>query len=77
MPKPSRSDLLAAIASLQDIVGAAHAAMNDRNENREAEVKGYLDQALKFCVEARSYDPPGAGSRSSGQWIRRPVRPNP
>lgn len=73
--RPGRSDLIAVITSLQSLVGAAKSAMHDRNPNREAEVKGYLDQAHALCVEARSYDSPAAGSRSP--WNREPVKPRP
>lgn len=64
MKRPSRTDLLAAIASLQGMIGAASAAAGDRNPNRAAQVRELLDRALELCIEARSGDPPTAGERS-------------
>lgn len=65
MKKPSRTDLLAAIASLQGLVGKAQSASNDRNPNRAAQVRDYLNRAHDLCLEARADDPPTAGSKSS------------
>ena len=64
MPRPTRTDLVAAITSLQGLIGLAQAATNDRNPNRAAEVRDYLEQAHALCVEARTHDPPTAGKRS-------------
>lgn len=63
--KPTRADLLAALDSLQGLVGMARsAAGNDRNPNRAAQVDDYLKRAHDLCVEARSMDPPEAYGKS-------------
>ena len=64
MKRPSRTDLLAAISSLQWLVGKAQSSMNDRNPNRAAEVGEYLKRAHDLCIECRQSDPPTAGKRS-------------
>lgn len=71
--RPTRTDLLGVISSLQHHMGLAMAANNDRNPNRFAETQGYLEQGSKLCIEARMYDPPGAGERST--WNRAPTKP--
>jgi hypothetical protein len=63
--RPSRSDLLGAIDSLQGLIGMAMGANGDRNPNRKAKVDDLLHRAHDLCVEARSGDPPTAGSRST------------
>ena len=64
MKRPSRTDLLAAISSLQGLIGKAQGSMHDRNPNRAAEVNDYLRRAHDLCIEARADDSPNAGSRS-------------
>lgn len=56
--KPTRRDLLIAIGSLQNFIGMARSCHNDRNQNRQAQVDQHLDDALDFCIEVRSFDPP-------------------
>ncbi|MEQ9330249.1 hypothetical protein [Thalassobaculum sp.] len=77
--KPSRTDLLGAIALLQDLVGeAATAAGNDRHPERAAAVAQALTSALAVCIQARRHDDPQAGSRS--KWaadMRRRIRREP
>ena len=56
--RPTRRDLLLVIGRLQDKIGRARGANNDRNPNRFAEIDGVLQEAQELCVAARSYDPP-------------------
>lgn len=62
--RPTRTDLLGVIGRLQNLVGRASAANNDRNPNRHAEVEGYLRAAHQLCIDAAAYDPPETGIRS-------------
>ena len=68
--KPTRRDMLIIIGRLQGEIGRARAANNDRNQNRQAEVDGVLDEALALCIEARGYDPPIM--RDTGPWAAQP-----
>lgn len=63
--KPSRTDLLGAISSLQGLIGRTMAVNNDRNPNRKAQVDDLLGRAHQLCIDARSDDPPSAGSKST------------
>lgn len=56
--KPTRRDLLVVVGRLQDLVGQAIAHDNDRNPNRQAQVRGTLEQALDLCIATLSKDPP-------------------
>lgn len=69
--KPTRTDLLAVIGSLQNLIGAALEANHDRNPNSFAQTTGHLNHASELCIEARGYDPPTAGDRSP--WVE-PLR---
>jgi hypothetical protein len=62
--RPTRTDLLAVVGHLQEVLGALLAAKGDRNPNRAAEMAQLADYGLNVCIQARSFDPPTAGSRS-------------
>lgn len=65
MSKPTRADLLAALESLQGLIGMASAvAGNDRDMNRAAKLHDYLTRAFDLCCEARAYDAPKVRRRS-------------
>lgn len=63
--KPTRRDLLIVVGRLQCLVGHALSRNHDRNQNRQADVDGTLHEAMRLCIEARSYDPP---LKDSGPW---------
>lgn len=66
--KPTRRDLLMVIGHLQDLIGEASASHgNDRNPNGFERGQKALADAMKVCIEARSYDPPLG---DSGPWSR-------
>lgn len=69
MMKPSRKDLLLVVSKLQDVVGRAMAANNDRNPNRFAATDYELQLAHHLCVFARSDDPPVSQNRRTSKWI--------
>ena len=56
--KPTRRDLLLVIGRLQDLIGNALAANNDRNRNQWEDTTRALTQAHELCVTARAHDPP-------------------
>lgn len=66
MHRPTRRDLLIVIARLQQKIGRARSANNDRNPNRQAEVDGVLDEAHALCIQVRGYDAPI--NRPTGPW---------
>lgn len=55
--RPTRRDLLTIVRRLQNLIGGASAANNDRNQNRFAQVNRALTTALNLCIEARAFDP--------------------
>lgn len=57
-PKPTRRQLLAHIAAIQDTIGRAVMVNGDRNPNREFEVRSALEEAHERCIRARASDPP-------------------
>lgn len=57
MKRHTRTDLLAAITSLQGLIGRAMGANSDRNPNRQAQLDDYLHRAHDLCIEATSTDP--------------------
>lgn len=63
--KPTRRDLLIVIGRLQNLIGIARGANNDRNRERQAQVDGRLEEAHNLCIEARSFDPP---LEDTGPW---------
>jgi hypothetical protein len=63
--KPTRRDLLIVVGRLQELVGHALSRNHDRNHNRQADVDGTLHEAIRLCIEARSYDPP---LKDTGPW---------
>lgn len=64
--KPTRRDLLLVIGRLQQKVGRAMGANNDRNPNSYAETRGVLQEALELCIEVRSCEPSVEGKL--GPW---------
>jgi len=63
--KPTRRDLIVIIGRLQNMIGAADAANNDRNPNRQAQAHDMLLRAMDLCITARGFDPP---IEDSGPW---------
>lgn len=70
MPKPSRSDLLAIVSTLQSIIGAIGTAASDRNPNRAAHIEALVQFGHELCIKARESDPPSAGENST--WAKLP-----
>ena len=62
--KPTTADLVAALTSLQGLIGHAMGANGDRNPNRAAELNDYLDRAHQLCIDVRSHFPINTGRRS-------------
>ena len=56
--KPTRRDLLLVIGRLQDLLGNALAANNDRNPSRLENTTDALNEAHELCIAARTHDPP-------------------
>ena len=56
--KPTRRDMLLVIGRLQDLIGNALAANNDRNPNRLEDTTDALNEAHELCIAARTHDPP-------------------
>ncbi len=59
MTKPTRLQLLDALAFCQSLFGQISGAASDRNPNRAADIEQLTRQGLKLCIEMRSADPPG------------------
>lgn len=67
--KPTRTDLLAVVESLQMIVSQIRSAASDRNPNRAAHIDHLTRSAHQLCFDARQFDGPEAGARS--KWKTR------
>ncbi len=61
MAKPTRTDLMAVIAELQDIIVSVSAICGKDHADRLVPL---LRRAFDLCLAARAYDPSNAGERS-------------
>ncbi len=60
--RPSRRDLLRVVYELQNIVGRAMVANNDRNPNQWGDTTKALEEAHTLCIDARAFDQPDDGA---------------
>lgn len=51
---PTKTDLIHLVARLQNLIGTIMSVNHDRNPNREAEVRRYLEKAHDICQEVRN-----------------------
>ncbi len=61
MAKPTRTDLMAVIAELQDIIVSVSAICGNDRADRLAPL---LSRGFDLCLAARAYDPSNVGERS-------------
>ena len=72
MGRPTRTDLLAIIGTLQTVFGKIDSAAGDRNSNRAAHIAAMTKFGHQLCVDARSFDSPEAGDKSPWAIIKPP-----
>lgn len=68
--KPTRADLVAVVAILQDVLGKLRGAASDRNPHRAEDLERLTQFGLMLCIEARGYDAPQTGSSSPWAKVR-------
>jgi hypothetical protein len=73
--KPSRRALVVMIARIQNTIGEAMQANNDRNPNRADETAKALDRAHGLCIDATHYEIPVAEHEIAAQVSRKAGEP--
>lgn len=65
--RPNRTELLAVIFALQNLIGRAKGAyQDDRSPDRAERVLGALRPAFELCIAATAWDPPRRRGKAGG-----------